>query len=212
MIMKDLTEVIQEYGLEFLGSYYSCYRGLVIDNKDPENRSRLHIQIPGVMGGIRVWAISRSQIGGNGWGGKFITPLVGDTVWVEFLKGDPLKPVWSHHGWSNNMVPEELSHNMSMGFITPSGNKVILDDENGKLTIRIGSSENEDEGTTIEIDKGITTINGGSNKGVVNIESLRKLITAIQQDLIVAQSGINLSKWMVDPEGYAKLEDTNFNH
>lgn len=210
--MKDLTEVIQEYGLEFLGSYYSCYRGLVVNNKDPENRARLHIQIPNVMGGIRVWALSKSQIGGNGWGAKFITPLVGDTVWVEFLKGDPLQAVWSHHGWSKNTLPEELSQNMSMGFITPSGNKVILEDDKGKLTIRIGSPDEEETGTTIVVDQKITTVNGGNNKGLVNIEPLRKLITAIQQDLIVAQSGTNVSKWMADPEGYAKLEDTNFNH
>lgn len=209
---KSLTQILQKYGLEFLGLYYSVYRGLVISRDDPTNTGRLLIQIPGVQGGIRVWAAAKSQIGGQGWGVKFTTPLVGDIVWVAFEQGDPLRATWSYCGWAPREVPQDLSTPNSVGLITPSGNRVILDDDNGKLTIRVGKADDEENETTIEINQGVTTVNGGNLKGLVNIEPLRKLITAIQQDLIVAQSGTQVSKWMADPEGLAALEDKNFNH
>lgn len=209
---KSLTNLIQRYGIEFLGLYYSIYRGIVVSRDDPEQTGRLLIELFEVHGGIRVWAQSKSQIGGDGWGAKFTYPLVGDIVWVEFEKGNPLKATWSYHGWSRKDLPADFTNPNTVGLITPSGNKVILDDDNGKVTIRIGKMDDHESETTIEVDNGVTTINGGNLKGLVNIEPLKKLINAIQQDLIVAQSGTQISKWMADPEGLSALEDKNFNH
>lgn len=209
---KSLTDLLQKYGLEFTGLHYSSYRGIVIDNNDPDRLGKVLVNIPSIHGGTKVWAKSKSQIGGNGWGAKFMAPLIGDVVWVEFENGNIFKALWSYHGWAKSELPADLDKTTSLGLITPSGNKVILDDENGKLTIRVGKMDEHEDETTIVIDNGTTTINGGKLKGLVNIDPLRSLINAIQQDLIVAQSGTQVSKWMADPNGLAALEDTKFNH
>lgn len=209
---KTLIDILQQYGMEFIGLYYSSYRGIVLNTEDPDKRGRIQVNIPSIHGGIKMWANPKDQIGGNGWGAKFHAPLVGDVVWIEFESGNIFKPLWSYHGWAKSELPADLDKTTTLGLITPSGNKVILDDENGKLTIRVGKMDEHEDETTIVIDNGTTTINGGKLKGLVNIEPLRSLINAIQQDLIVAQSGTQVSKWMADPNGLAALEDTKFNH
>ena len=55
------------------------------------------------------------------------------------------------------------------------------------------------------------TINGGNNKGLVNIESLRDFIQAVSKDLLVAKSGTNVAQWMATDMA-TKLEDPNVTH
>lgn len=204
-------DYIQKFGLEGVGRYYSRYRAIVIKNDDPENRQRLFVQVPSINNNVRLWALPVSQIGGVFYGAKFRTPSVGEIVWLQFEKGSMMRAYWSYTAWAAAEVPDELKPNNSIGLITPSGNKIILDDDNGTLSIRVGKKDSEEE-TTIVIDNGVTTVNGGKNLGLVNIESLRKFMTAVQQDLIVAQSGTKVSEWMAAPDGLQALEDTNFKH
>lgn len=127
-------EIIQKYGVEYLGRYYSSYRALVISNDDPNEIGALKIFIPSIHGGLTVWARPRSFGGGPKFGFKYITPSQGEVVYVEFESGDPLRPLWSYHGWATLEKPEELN-NDTFGFITPEGNKVLMSEKNGTLYI-----------------------------------------------------------------------------
>ena len=138
--MNRLVEIIQERGLEFIGRFYSRYRGMVVDDRDPDGLQRILVNIPSIHNGITIWARAGSQSGGIRHGIKGITPLPGEIVWVEFEKGNPNKPVWFYHGWANGEVPEELKPNRVLGVITQNGNKVILKDEEGYLKIDIEKS------------------------------------------------------------------------
>lgn len=128
------TEIIQKYGVEHLGRFYSIYRGLVIDDEDDYNRGRLKIHVPSIFGGITIWANPRDFGGGPQFGFKYLTPDIGEIVYIEFESGDPFRALWSYHGWANLEKPEELT-NSTLGFITPKGNKVLLDDKEGTLVI-----------------------------------------------------------------------------
>ena len=79
---------------------YGKYRGLVLNNIDPEQRGRLLIQIPDVLGlSISSWALPCVPLSGMQMGAYFV-PLIGAGVWVEFEGGDVDYPIWTGGFWS----------------------------------------------------------------------------------------------------------------
>ena len=85
--------------------FFGIYRGLVTDNKDPENKGRIKVIIPKLFGNeetgwcepcIPLTSTSsckkREELGSNG---TFdMTPDIGSGVWIEFEEGDISLPVW----------------------------------------------------------------------------------------------------------------------
>lgn len=207
-----IGEIIQRYGIEYIGRYYASYRGIVIDNKDPESRGRLLVSVPSVQDGIKVWAYPMDMPGGLKYGIKWITPRISEIVWVHFEMGNPMRPLWSYHGWATDEVPDELKDNDTVGLVTPNGNKIYLKEVDGELFIKVNQKVSIEviDGSSITLDKEKVVVNGGSNKGVVNVDSLRELVKALQKDLLVAQSGSNIAKWMAT--GMEEIEDKTFEH
>ena len=191
--MYSTAKLITEEGLEGLGRYYSVYRGIVVDNDDQEKHmNRIMVCCPEVMSGIISWAYPKSQHGSINNGFKFLAPKVGDIVFVTFEFGDPTKPLWEYHGWALNQIPSPLDGPNKMGIITPEGNVIVLDDDNGKLTMYI----NGDIGVTakgnisiqaqgdVSVGSGDTVIlNKGENQGVVNIKELTEKLNQTVQEL-----------------------------
>ena len=71
--------------------YVGKYRGVVVDNADPEQQRRLLVTVPEVFDvGTTAWAASAVP------GGSADDPLpeVGSEVWIEFEYGDPQYPTW----------------------------------------------------------------------------------------------------------------------
>ena len=68
---------------------FGLYRGLVVDDQDPEDRMRLKVRVPAVSQEVEtIWALPCVHPGSD------LMPKVGDVVWVEFEAGDPAYPVW----------------------------------------------------------------------------------------------------------------------
>lgn len=141
---QELLKTITEYGIEGLGRFYSVYRGMVVNNEDPSHTNRLKVMVPGIQGGVVLWALPKSQHGsfgidlegvnhGNGF--KYLTPRNGDMVWISFELGDPSSPVWEYYGWSQQQIPPELDDNDTFGFVTPNGNKVIFSESTNGMDI-----------------------------------------------------------------------------
>lgn len=208
----DIREIIAQYGVEFLGRYYSPHRGFVLDNIDPNNAERLYIIIPNIHDGLKTWAYPKGISGGPNTGFKYLTPNVGDVVWVEFEKGNPTSAVWSYCGWASDQIPDELLGIDTCGFVTPNGNKVYLNEKEGVLNIKVnqGVELSVKDGTTISIQGKQTLINGGNNRGLVNVEQIESLVKAILQDLLTVSTGTQLSNWMGTE--LPKLEDTKVKH
>jgi len=79
--------------------YYGKYRGLVIENLDPEQIGRVLVQVPDVLGEIpSSWAMPCVPAAGI-QSGCFIVPPIGSQVWVEFEQGDPDYPIWTGGFW-----------------------------------------------------------------------------------------------------------------
>ena len=79
--------------------YYGKYRGLVINNVDPEQIGRVMVQVPDVYGAIpSTWAMPCVPAAGL-QSGCFIVPPIGSQVWIEFEQGDPDYPIWAGGFW-----------------------------------------------------------------------------------------------------------------
>jgi uncharacterized protein involved in type VI secretion and phage assembly len=79
--------------------FYGKYRGLVIENLDPEQVGRVLLQVPDVLGEIpSSWALPCVPVAGI-QSGIFAVPPIGSQVWVEFEQGDPDYPIWTGGFW-----------------------------------------------------------------------------------------------------------------
>ena len=180
-----LSQVITEQGVEGLGRYYSSYRAYVTKNVDPQGQGRIKVCVPEV-NGVILWAISKGQHGGFNNGFKYLTPAIGDTVWVEFEGGDLSKPIWSYYGWAQGEIPLELDDPNTLGFRTPNGNIVILDEDDNHLDIYVKGSVSIHSEDVVDISSSqLVRVNSGNNDGVINIgdltEKLNNLVKEIEQ-------------------------------
>ena len=81
--------------------YFGKYRGLVLNNIDPMQMTRLQVQVPDVGGLIpATWAMPCVPVAGI-QNGMVALPMIGSGVWVEFEQGDPDYPIWVGCFWGS---------------------------------------------------------------------------------------------------------------
>ena len=115
--------------------YYGKYRGLVIENIDPEQIGRIIVQVPDVLGEIpSSWAMPCVPAAGI-QAGCFIVPPIGSQVWVEFEQGDPDYPIWTGGFWGLvadipvlATVPPAVPPGQNIVLQTTGQNTVMLSD------------------------------------------------------------------------------------
>jgi hypothetical protein len=126
------------------------YRAIVKDNKDPDNRFRLKVLIPGIHPDDAPtkslpWADCCSQIAGF----KRLVmklPKNEDVVWVSFEMGYKTHPIWmgSWFGKTNgqNDIPTENQSKPSDHYVirTESGNTIDISEELTNVSITIKSA------------------------------------------------------------------------
>lgn len=87
-----------------MSEYLGLYKGLVVDNNDPERRGRVILHVPQVLGdAVTSWCEPNLP--------TISKPAVNDPVYVQFLNGDVAKPVY----YSSEVLRVE---NISAGTIT----------------------------------------------------------------------------------------------
>jgi hypothetical protein len=70
--------------------FFGKYRGIVVDNLDPEHRNRILAIVPDVSNVIPLsWAEACMPPG------HAYTPMFGAGVWIEFEQGDLDYPIWT---------------------------------------------------------------------------------------------------------------------
>lgn len=126
---------IAEYGTESIGLYYSIYRGVVLENDDPEGLNRLKIYVPEL--DIIEWALPRGIPGSYMSGSRqFVLPRFNEIVYITFENGNPALPLWEYHGWGSGQIPGEFQDPDMCGIITPKGVCVLVNDRTGEVFIQ----------------------------------------------------------------------------
>jgi protein required for attachment to host cells len=169
--MSDVTlEVtVAELVRQVEHRYHGKYRGLVVDNADPEHLGRLRVKIPSVLGDqvVTGWALPCVPFGGQPNEGLFAIPDKDAGVWVEFEEGDLEFPVWVGTFWSKpggtSEVPVIRDRDGNKGDVadpptrriitTTRGHTIQIEDSDGNDMILIHEAQN---GHTIVLDgKGV---------------------------------------------------------
>jgi hypothetical protein len=161
-----IIESVAQYGFErIFGRYYGIYRGIVIDNVDPENRGRCRILVPSlghqddkdVPSDLYALPCSTGlSVGESGQPhGCFFPPDKGDQVFVAFEKGLSINPIymggWLHAGTENGGVLRSQDAHLK-GIRTKYGHYISFNDESGVVTIERGAGEGAASGTKVTLD------------------------------------------------------------
>lgn len=98
---------------------YGVYRGIVTDNKDPQNNGRIKVKVPQLFHEEPTeWAWPSFSATG-----RQKPPAVGQGVWVMFEGGDVAFPLWvgvfgKNQGPGNNLLLRQLGAGESLSGIT----------------------------------------------------------------------------------------------
>lgn len=158
-------DIISRVGLEGIGLFYSLYHGRVVSHKDVmENNSiMVEIQWPGLIHNRKnmvVSALPFNQGGLDGDGIKYLPPEVGDSVLVVFINADPNQALYLRYAWPSRACPPPLMGPQKAGFITPNGNKVVIDEEDNSLTVEFSGDVIIKSASSITLESPHTTIGG----------------------------------------------------
>lgn len=143
--------------------FYGKYRGLVVDNEDPENLGRIRARVPEVLQEVETgWALPCAPYAGDG-SGQYTVPSPGAGVWIEFEAGDVARPIWVGCWWGSNQIPENNAGTQAKPALkvvrSEQGLMVSLDDEG--QTIHVSDQEGESM-LEIQVEAGKIRVIGAS--------------------------------------------------
>jgi uncharacterized protein involved in type VI secretion and phage assembly len=138
---------------------HGTYRGVVTDNRDPENRGRLQLRVPEVFGESGAgWALPCAPYGGM-LKGFYAVPAPGDEVWVAFEAGEPDQPIWLGGLWQQGEVPPDRNGHAATPGVkihrSDRGLMLSLDDDERTIALSDASGDNI---VTIDVQRGQVTI------------------------------------------------------
>jgi uncharacterized protein involved in type VI secretion and phage assembly len=211
----SLEKVVADLMQKVERRFYGKYRGLVVDNADPENLGRLKVKVPSVLGGdvVTGWALPCVPYGGDVDQGFLFIPEVNAGVWVEFEEGDLEFPVWVGAFWSKPGGDSELpkpnkADGAEESSVQDPPTRKIIKTRKGH-TIQFEDADNDEmilvkEGTNghvIVMNKDGISITDGANGHVITLDNTG----------ITISDGVNSgNKISMDNNG-VKCEDDNKN-
>lgn len=149
-------------------TYFGKYRAFVADTQDPENRGRIKMVVPSVMGEAETdWALPAVPYGGGAEIGMLAVPPVGSQVFAEFLEGDPSSPVWTGTFWRTaDEMPTEYAGQSTKILKTESGHLLSFEDKDGEEAITLTSSAGAS--VVLDPDGGMALTDSGGAKVVID--------------------------------------------
>ncbi|MFO0869862.1 MAG: phage baseplate assembly protein V [Pirellulales bacterium] len=132
---ETMTAAVVELARRQTAHFYGKYRGIVVDNRDPEGQGRLRVKVPDLLGDQPTgWALACVPYAPPGKG-LYCLPETGDPVWVEFEGGQPSKPIWTGGFWGQGQGPGAAPS--VKRWETQGGHHITLDDSAGDERVEI---------------------------------------------------------------------------
>ena len=135
-------------------TYYGKYRAKVVDVKDPEQRGRIRVLCPKVLGEAKSsWCEPCIPVAYDK-GGDFAIPKVGEFVWVEFEEGNPSKPIYTGGLWSFKKSPSS-SYETGTRIISWGNCKITMTENSINLSapsVKVNGSTVACYGATVTVD------------------------------------------------------------
>jgi uncharacterized protein involved in type VI secretion and phage assembly len=143
------------------GPFYGKFRGVVTDNKDPDNMGRIRATVPDVTLDCESgWALPALPYAGNGVG-LFLIPPVNASVWIEFEQGDQAYPVWTGCFWAQGEAPASPA-NANMKVLKTDIATITINDAPGSGGVKIETTA----GMKIVIDSSSIEITNGQGASI----------------------------------------------
>jgi hypothetical protein len=189
----DEVDVLEAVVRRQQNRYFGKYRGLVVDNLDPDKRGRLKLRVPSVLGeATTAWALPCFPYGGAADLGFIAVPPTGAMVAVEFLEGDLSSPIWTGSFWrSADEVPAEVAGDGASTKLlkTDSGHVLSFEDQEGEEAITLTSAKGAV--MTLDPDGGITlTDSNGATVAVDAAAGEVKVADVNGNTIVLSSSGI----------------------
>ena len=150
--------------------YYGLYQGIVTNIKDPENRGRIKVKCPEVLGGSTesAWCDPVVPVAYDN-GGDFCIPAIEETVWLQFIAGDVNKPAWLGGWWSKNKSPlgSNYSNVDKVRIIQYADCTITMQD--GIININVGDGKYD-----LKIENGVISVDGDLKvSGAITAKSVK---------------------------------------
>lgn len=205
------------------GRYYGKYRGVVVDNADPENRGRLKVRVPAIFGDeiVTGWAMPCAPYGGGPDRGFFFVPEVDDGVWVEFEMGNLDYPLWVGTFWAKPggttevPKPADAQSPPTRKIIrTLKGHSVEMEDKDGEEVFVITYNDG-DKTNVISMNKDGLTVTDANENNVTMTKDGIAVTDANDNKVTMSADGTavvdaNGNKLTMDSNGTV-VEDANSN-
>ncbi|MGV9456388.1 phage baseplate assembly protein V [Streptomyces sp. NPDC003635] len=127
-------------------TYFGKYRGVVVDNDDPDRTGRIKARMPAFGDRESGWALPCMPFAGAGMG-FLALPAKGAWVWIEYEQGDQDRPIWSGSWWGSAAeMPSAAVTPPQAGKVllrTADGASLLLDDTpgSGGITLRTAAGQ-----------------------------------------------------------------------
>lgn len=136
--INEILDNLLNHGMEYYGRFYSNYRGIVVNNQDPEKQGRILAKVPELTGNetLGTWAWPKGMPAGPQFG-IFHPPDEGAAVWIEFEHGDTEAPIYSGGWWAKEdgggvlETPTDLQRDppTAKGWYTSSGQAIMFEED-----------------------------------------------------------------------------------
>lgn len=138
-------------------NYFGKYRAFVHSINDPQERGRIRVVCPRVLGdAVSNWCEPCMPLAFDN-GGDFALPKVGEAVWVEFEEGDPNKPIYTGGWWSSFKTPSSNYSDTKARYIVWGNNKITLHED--YILVQLGDSSIRIEDGAITLDSDEILVN-----------------------------------------------------
>ena len=225
-IVSSLVQKVEHH-------YYGKYRGIVVDNADPEQLGRLKVKVPSVLGNdiVTGWATPCVPYGGEMNQGMLFIPEVDAGVWIEFEEGDLEFPIWVGTYWSKPGGESELPKpndpdGAEQGSVqdpptrkiikTLKGHTIQFEDNDGEEMVIIFEATNEN---VITMDQNGIVIHEGQNshevkmdgEGVTITDGMNSHEVKMDGNGVTISDGMNSHEIKMDSSGVAVSDGINQN-